>query len=283
MSAMALSLRRASSRASRSAPALLASGSVLALIVVCVAAAPLLAPHDPLALDIARVYQGPSATNPLGTDANGRDLLSRLIFGGRTALVGPLVVSGISTCVGTALAVTAAWKRGWVDTAISRSMDMLFAFPGLLLAILAAATFGKGLMAATFALALSYTPYVGRVLRSAAITHLGMPYITALRANGFGGLHIAYRHVLPNLRPLILSQAAIMFGYSMIDLAAVSFLGLGVQQPTPDWGGMVAAGLPSILSGYPQEALLASALIVVTVVAVNLVAERLGDGTEVKK
>jgi peptide/nickel transport system permease protein len=200
-----------------------------------------------------------------------------LFYGGRTALLGPLIVGIASTALGTSLALLGAWRGGWLDALIARAFDLLFAFPGLLLAILAAATFGKGLLAATAALAISYTPYVGRVVRGAALAHLNKPYIVGLKATGFGGWHITVRHVIPNLRSLILSQSAVMFGYSMMDLAAISFLGLGVQQPTPDWGSMVAEGLPSVLSGFPQEALFASVLIVITVVAVNLLGERLGE------
>jgi peptide/nickel transport system permease protein len=195
-------------------------------------------------------------------------------------LLGPLVVTVLATVAGTGLALLAAWRGGWLDSVISRTFDLLFSFPGLLLAILAAATFGKGLAAAAIALAISYTPYMGRIVRGAATRQVALPYVTALRANGFGGLRVIAAHLLPNVRGLVTSQAAILFGYAMIDLAAVSFLGLGVQQPTPDWGAMVASGLPGILAGHPQEAIYASIAIVLTVACVNLLGERLGDRDE---
>lgn len=268
-------------RVSRSAHASgLVAGAVLLLLVVVSILAPMITSDDPTATDISSLYLGPSAAHWLGTDSNGRDLLSRLLWGGRTALLGPLVVTALATLLGAGLALAAAWRGSWADSLISRTFDLLFSFPGLLLAILAAATFGKGLTAAAIALAISYAPYMGRIVRGAATREVALPYITALRANGFGGPRVILRHLLPNLRPLILSQAAVLFGYAMVDLAAVSFLGLGVQQPTPDWGLMVAEGLPGILAGHPQEAIYSGALIVVVVCCVNLLGDRLGGSND---
>lgn len=270
-----ISLTPASS--TRRPVAMVAAGAVLLLLLAAAALAPLIAPYDPTVTDLTALYQGSSPRHWLGTDSNGRDLLSRLLWGGRTALVGPLVITALATLAGASLALIAAWRGGWVDATISRAFDLLFSFPGLLLAILAAATFGKGLTAAVIALAVSYSPYMGRIVRGAAVRQAALPYVTALRANGFNGRRVITNHLLPNVRPLIVSQAAILFGYAMIDLAAVSFLGLGVQQPTPDWGAMVASGLPGILAGHPQEALYASIAIVLTVACVNLLGERLAD------
>lgn len=254
----------------------LVAGAVLLLLVVVSILAPIITSDDPTSTDITSLYLGPSASHWLGTDSNGRDLLARLLWGGRTAMLGPLVVTALATLLGAGLALVAAWRGRWADSLISRTFDLLFSFPGLLLAILAAATFGKGLSAAAIALAISYAPYMGRIVRGAATREVALPYITALRANGFGGPRVILRHLLPNLRPLILSQAAVLFGYAMVDLAAVSFLGLGVQQPSPDWGLMVAEGLPGILAGHPQEAIYSGALIVVVVSCVNLLGDRLG-------
>lgn len=268
-------------RARRRAPSAgLFGGALLVVLVVASLLAPVLTSQDPTATDLSNLYLGPSASHWLGTDSNGRDLLARLLWGGRTALLGPLIVTALSTLLGGMLALMAAWRGGWVDSVISRAFDLLFSFPGLLLAILAAATFGKGLTAAALALAISYAPYMGRIVRGAATRQVALPYVTALRANGFSGMRVMLAHLLPNLRPLILSQAAVLFGYAMIDLAAVSFLGLGVQQPTPDWGLMIAEGLPGILAGHPQEAIFASVMVIIAVSCINLLGERLGDGQE---
>lgn len=280
MSSLAASLgigTRAPRRARRPRAVVLGACIVLGVLAAVALLAPLLAPHDPVVTELGQIYAGPSPSHLLGADSNGRDIFSRLIYGGRTALLGPLTVMVASTVLGVALASIAAWRGGWVDAVISRTFDLLFAFPGLLLAILAAATFGKGLTAAVIALSISYIPYMGRLVRGSAMREVSLPYVTALKSNGFGGTRIITRHLLPNLRPLIISQAAVLFGYAMIDLAAVSFLGLGVQQPTPDWGAMVAGGLPGVLAGHPQESLFAAVMIVVTVAAVNLLGERLGD------
>jgi peptide/nickel transport system permease protein len=237
--------------------------------------APLIAPQSPTAVDLLHPYASPSAAHLLGTDATGRDLLSRLIWGSRTALLGPLVVVGVATIAGTGLALLGAWNRGPVDTVISRALDIIFAFPGLLLAVLATATLGFGLSAAVIALSISYTPYIARVIRSEAIRQRGLPYIDAGLAQGYPGTRMAFRHLLPNLTALIIGQVTLSFGYAMVDLSAVSYLGLGVQPPTADWGAMVASGQDSILAGYPAESLSAGACIVITVVAFTLVGDAL--------
>jgi peptide/nickel transport system permease protein len=243
------------------------------MMVVVALFAPLLAPYDPLQIDLSNVTQGSTAVHPLGTDQAGRDILSRLMYGTRSSLLGPLGVVVVSTVLGVLAGVTAAWRGGFVDTAISRTSDLLFAFPGLLLAILAVSLFGAGLVAPVIALAIAYTPYVARLARSAAIVERDRPYIAACRVQGFGGLAICIRHLVPNIAPVILAQATIDFGYALIDLAALSYLGLGMQPPEPDWGVMVSEGQASILRGAPQQALWAGAAIVVAVVAFNLIGE----------
>jgi peptide/nickel transport system permease protein len=164
-----------------------------------------------------------------------------------------------------------------VDATVSRFLDMLFAFPGVLLAILAIAMFGAGLPAAIVALGLAHLPYIARVTRAAALRERELPYVDALRVHGFSSFEICWRHLLPNLAPLIIAQATVSFGYVMVDLAAISFLGLGVQPPSADWGVMVASGEPAILAGHPQQSLYAGILIVITVCAFTILGERLAD------
>ncbi|MEU4421994.1 ABC transporter permease [Actinoplanes sp. NPDC024001] len=252
-----------------------AAGTVC-LVVVCVAiAAPWLAPHDPNAVNPLNAYAPASAQHLLGTDDLGRDLLSRLIHGARTSLTGPLIVVLAAGTVGSTLAITAAWFGGWFDNLISRALDVLFAFPGLVLAITVAALFGTGFVTPVAALSLAFVPVIARVMRAAALRERSLPYIEALRVQGFSGWHICLRHLLPNLAPLLVVQAAIGFGYAMIDLAAISFLGLGLQPPSADWGLMIANGQPSILAGFPQQSVAAAVAVVVTVVAFTALAERL--------
>lgn len=245
--------------------------------------APLLAPSDPNQASILEQYQSPSSAYPLGTDLSGRDLLSRLIWGSRTALLGPLIIVLISTPVGVSLAILAAWRGGWLDTVISRAIDVTFAFPGLLLAIVAAAVFTPSLLVAAVALSVAYTAYTARVVRSEAIRQRNQPYVEALWAQGQSTAAICWRHLLPNLMPLILAQLTLSFAYATVDIATVSFLGLGVQPPTADWGTMVAEGQTGIQEGYPQESLYASACLVVLILAVSVVGDYLTDRAERRK
>jgi peptide/nickel transport system permease protein len=156
-------------------------------------------------------------------------------------------------------------------------MDILFAFPAILLAVLTAAVFGTGLTAPTIALAIAYTPYIARVLRSAALRERARDYIAAGEVQGLSAWAICFRHLLPNLSELVVAQATLVFAWAMVDLASISFLGLGVQAPTADWGVMVSSGETGVLQGYPLESILAGLCIVLVVVAVNLLGERLAD------
>jgi peptide/nickel transport system permease protein len=253
--------------------------AVCALFIVAITLvalfAPLLAPDNPNTVDILARYQGPSAQHLLGTDSLGRDLLSRLIYGSRLSLLGPFLIIVIATVSGTFLAIVSAWVGGLFDNVVSRILDILFAFPGLILAMLAVALFGAGLIAPVIALSLAYLPYIARVLRSGAIRERTLPYIDACYAEGLPTRTIAARHLLPNIMPLVLVQATLSFGYALVDLAAISYLGLGVQPPSAEWGLMVANGQSSILSGHPQESIYAGLMIVLTVVAFNLLGDRL--------
>jgi peptide/nickel transport system permease protein len=255
----------------------LVAGCVLAAVTVVALFAPLLAPHDPNAVDFAHVFSGPSGLHLLGTDESGRDLLSRLITGSRTSLLGALIVDGVAAVAGSLLAVLSAWIGGWFDLAVGRLVDLLFAFPGLLLAILATAVFGPSLQTVALALALSYVPYTARVVRSEALRQRHLPYIESAWAQGQPSRRIIRRHLLPSLLPLIIAQTTVSFGYATIDVAALSYLGLGVQPPTADWGTMVASGQTNIVTGHPQESLYAGACLVIVVVAFTIIGDALGE------
>jgi peptide/nickel transport system permease protein len=249
--------------------------AIIGLAVLLAIFGPLLAPQDPNASNLTDAFVGPVSGHALGFDSQGRDLLSRLLTGARTSMAGPSLVVAVSVLAGAVLAVAAAWRGGWVDSAISTTLDILFAFPAILLAILAAAVFGTGLTAPTLALAIAYTPYIARVLRSAALRERAREYIAACEVQGLSALAICARHLVPNMLPLIVAQATLTFGYAMVDFAAISYIGLGVQPPTADWGVMVASGQSGVLQGYPAESLSAGLCIVLVVVAVNLLGERL--------
>ncbi|MDX6364932.1 MAG: peptide/nickel transport system permease protein [Nocardioidaceae bacterium] len=251
--------------------------SALVLLVALTAAVvgPYVTPSDPNLPNLSLDFVSPSGGHVLGYDFQGRDVFSRLLAGAQSSLLGPLMVVTIGIVTGVVLALVSTWRGGALDTVISSALNILFAFPAILLAVLATAVFGAGLTAAALALAVAYTPYVARVLRGAALRERNRPYVAALEVQGASATAICLRHLLPNLGSLIVAQATILFGYAMVDLAAISFLGLGVQPPAANWGVMIAENQQGIPQGYPLPALVAGSAIVLVVIAVNLLGERL--------
>lgn len=248
---------------------------VIALAVLVAILSPLLTPDNPNLGQIGQVYLGISPSHLLGTDGQGYDIFSRLMAGSRDSLLGPLAVALMATSVATILATIAAWSRGFVDTGISAMTNVLFAFPGVILAILAATVLGASLTAAVCALTIAYVPAVTRVLRSAAVMVREQTYISALEIQGYSSLTICIRHLIPNMSALIVAEFTLLFGFSMVDLSAISYLGLGTQPPHSDWGVMVAEGQTGILAGQPGEALAAGITIFVIVLAFTLLGERI--------
>src|SRR5262245_17809497 len=246
------------------------------LLVVTLAAifAPIVAPQDPNALNLLDGLQDPSWAHLLGQDASGRDLLSRLIWGARLSLLGPCAVVALSLAVGVPLGVVAGWRGGFVDTVVSRVSDALLAFPPLLLAIVIAAAFGAGFVTAIVAIAITYVPLLARVVRGLVLVEREKPYVEAFRCHGFGTFALVSKHVYPNVSAKVSVQAAVSFGYALIDLAALSFLGLGVQPPTSDWGSMLAEGRSSLLIN-PTEVIVVALTIALTVLSINVLGDAL--------
>ncbi|WP_306318162.1 MULTISPECIES: ABC transporter permease [unclassified Streptomyces] len=253
---------------------LIGAGVVVALVVLAAVCAPLLAPYDPETVDPMAVYQGSSGAHWLGTDDTGRDILSRILYGARLSLLAPAVVTLAASVVGTALAVSAAWLGGWYDRGVSSALNVVFGFPGLILAVVGAAVFGAGLQVAVVTLSVAYLPYVARTVRGAALREVHLPYVSALRMLGVPGRRICLRHLVPALLPLVLVQVTVSFGYTLLDVAAFSFIGLGAQPPTAEWGLMVAQGASGVLAGRAEQSLYAGLVIVVFVIACTL----LGNG-----
>jgi peptide/nickel transport system permease protein len=264
-------------------PAGIASAVVIAVATVVALIGPLLAPFSPVLPNLALAFIGPTGGHLLGFDFEGRDVLSRLLAGAQSSMLGPLAVVVGAMLAGVLFAVISAWRRGAVDAVISSGLDILFAFPGILLAVLAAAVFGAGLWAAAISLAIAYMPYVARVLRGAALKERSQAYVAALEVQGASATSICVRHIIPNIMPLIVAQATILFGYAMVDLAAVSFLGLGVQPPAANWGVMISENQVGIPQGYPLPALAAGACIVAVVIAFNVLGERLFEQAQARR
>ena len=250
---------------------------VLGVLTFAAIFAPWVAPYDPDQVDLAAVYASPSSAHWLGTDALGRDILSRMMYGARTALLAPLIVVISSTIIGVLLGLLAGWRGGWVDSVLGRIFDVVFAFPSLLIAIMAVALFGKGLVAPVIAMSIAYAPFVARLTRSLVASERSRPYVSAYRVQGFSGGWIATRRVLPNVTPIVGAQSTLNFGYVLAELAALSFLGLGVQAPTADWGAMINEAQAGLLGGHVLPAIVPAVAVVIAVVAVNVIGEELSD------
>lgn len=248
--------------------------AALALLLVVISVfAPYLAPNDPLKSNLAHALQGRSAEFPLGTDQLGRCLLSRLLYGARTSLKMAFCLVGIVLVVGTAIGTVAGYLRGRVDTIIMRISDVFLAFPGLVFAIAIAGVLGASLMNVVIALAaVSWTKYT-RVSRSLVMAVREKDYILAAKMGGAKQYQIILRYILPNIIPALIVMAAMDIGVMMLEISALSFLGLGAQPPTPEWGYMLSEGRNNLqtelwLMIYPGIA------IFITVMIFNL----LGDG-----
>lgn len=255
------------------------SGTVAALVLLALVllsvCAPVILPYDPNFPDLLGALHPPEPAHWLGTDALGRDILTRLIWGVRVTLLGPFLIISLSTVVGTALALTAAWAGGRVDTVVSWILDVLFAVPGIVFGLIAVAIFGPSLFTVVMGLAISYVPYVARVVRGAALRERNMPYVEAAWLQGNSGFAITWTQILPNVQPIIIAQAVSSLGFAVIDLAALSFLGLGVQPPTADLGLMVKTGFDSVMRGQPAEAVTAGLLITVVIWCITIIGDRL--------
>jgi len=252
--------------------ALIGAIIVLTLFIVIIFA-PLIAPLDPLDGTLSDSLQGPNSHYLLGADKNGRDVFSRLIYGTRTALGAALGVVLISEFIGVPLGIWAAYRGGWIDEGITRVWDMLLAFPPLLLSFAVVAAFGPSLTHVVISLGILYVPFISRVVRGVTLVQKEMTYTEAARAMGYGQFRIIFRHILPNCISQIIVVSSLDLAYALLDIAALSYLGLGVQPPTPDWGAMLSEG-QLVLLNSPHLALAAGIAILVAVLGFNL----LGDG-----
>ncbi len=260
---------------------------VFVLIVLLAILAPVLAPHDPTAqsraaLLVPPVWQeGGQAAFLLGTDAVGRDVLSRLLFGAQYSLFIGVVVVVLAVSTGVVVGLIAGYFRGWVDTVIMRVMDVILAFPSLLLALVLVAILGPGLTNAMIAIALVLQPHFVRLTRASVMAEKEREYVVAARVVGAGPIRLMFKTILPNcLGPLIV-QATLSFSSAILDAAALGFLGLGAQPPTPEWGTMLAEAREFVLRAW-WVVTLPGLAILVTVLAINLVGDGLRDALDPK-
>jgi len=257
-------------------------GAVIVFVALAAAlAGPSLAPHDPTAQDLSRRLEGPSLAHPFGLDELGRDILARILAGARISLLVGLSVVGVSSILGTLFGSLAGYYGGRVDDAISRVVDVLMAFPGILLAIALVAVLGPSL--GNVILALSVIGWVGyaRLVRGQALRARELEFVQAARALGAGSGRIVVRHVLPGALPAVVVQATLGMGGAIIAEAALSFLGLGVQPPTPSWGTMLDAGR-SHLFDAPHLTIFPGLAIALLVLGFNFLGDGLRDRVDPK-
>jgi peptide/nickel transport system permease protein len=248
------------------------AGLILVAGAVCAIAGPALAPYEPGAQDLLSPLQSTSSQHWLGTDNLGRDELSQLMVGSRTALEGPIIIAGVSMAFGVVLGLFAGYLGGIVDTVISRWVDVMYSLPSLLVAIVVVGVLGGGYWVGVLVMTILFIPFNTRLIRSAALEQRGRPYVEAALLLGLSRRRIAFRHIFPMLLPLIATTTVLDFAFALVSLSGLSFLGLGVPPGAPDWGRMLAEGIPfifenSLLTIVPGVA------IALTATSVNL----LGD------
>jgi ABC-type dipeptide/oligopeptide/nickel transport system permease subunit len=249
------------------------SAIFLFLVVIAALLAPWIAPYDPVKVDIPSRLIAPSGEHWFGTDEFGRDLFSRVIYGGRPVLITGVLSVLAALLVGTVIGTMAGYRGGWLDELLMRAMDIMLSFPAILLAILIVAALGVGLTNTVIAVSFSMIPTFARLARSIVLTLIHEQYVLASQSVGAPNLAILLRHILPNMSPPLIVQATAMLAIAISYASALSFLGLGVEPPTADWGLMVSEGQRLIFDAiwipfFPGLA------ITLTVLSVNY----LGDG-----
>jgi dipeptide transport system permease protein len=261
--------------------------AVFAVLVVVALAAPVLAPYSPTEqfrdhlLVPPAFAEGGDSRFLLGTDPVGRDILSRLIYGARFSLFIGVVVVTLSLVGGIVLGLVAGYFRGWVDVVIMRVMDVILAFPSLLLALVMVAILGPGLLNAMIAIAVVLQPHYVRLTRASVLAERNRDYVTAARVAGAGPLRLMFVTILPNCMAPLIVQAALSFSNAILEAAALGFLGMGAQPPTPEWGTMLAEAREYILRAW-WVVTFPGLAILVTVLAINLMGDGLRDALDPK-
>lgn len=253
-------------------PSVAVSIAFLALVALCAVAPGLLAPLDPARIQADEALQGASSAHLLGTDDLGRDILSRVVAGARSAIIGPMVVAVATVVLSTALALAAGYYGGRVDGVIGRAADLVYAVPALILAIVVVGLFGGGYALAVAVLVVFNTPTALRILRATVIEHRRLPYVEAAETLGVPPRTVMLRHLLPNLEPMIVTTVFLGFTYGMVELSALSFLGLGVPPGSSDWGRMLSENRVQVFQNV-WAALAPGIALVGTVIAANLVGD----------
>jgi peptide/nickel transport system permease protein len=249
---------------------------ILVLVVGAALFARLIAPYSPIDEAFTAQLQPPSLAHLFGTDEFGRDIFSRVVYGSRIALSVGGIADGIALVSGVVLGILAGYFGGWVDSAVMRTIDVMLAFPYLLLAMIVVAILGPSLTNAMIAIGVVYMPQFARVVRSAVLGIREQEFVEAAGAIGARWLRVLARHILPNILSPIIVMATLTVGFTIVETAGLSFLGLGASPPTPEWGSMLATGRSYMLTA-PWIATFPGVAILVTVIGFNLVGDGLRD------
>jgi peptide/nickel transport system permease protein len=254
---------------------------IVALLTILAVFAPWIAPYAPDATDPAISLSAPSLAHIMGTDQLGRDMFSRVAFGARLSMVVSIAAVSISVVAGTLIGLLTGYLRGTTDTLAMRLMDMLLAFPGLILALVFAAVLGPGVKSVIIAVGVAGVPTFARVTRGAVMSVAAEDYVTAARSIGATSGRIMFRHVLPNVVGPIMVLATLYLAFAVLTAASLSFLGVGVQPPTAEWGAMVNDGRDVVVVGW-WVSFFPSFMILLFVLAVNLMGDVLRDRLDVQ-
>jgi peptide/nickel transport system permease protein len=258
-------------------PALAFAVSMLAVLVFLALFGPLVWPKDPLALDVGASLQAPSWQHPMGTDDVGRDVFARFNQGAQISLAVGAVVVLIGAMVGGVIGLVAGVFGSWTDGILMRTMDAILAFPPLILAMAVTVGLGAGLVTASLGIIITTIPYYARLLRSDVLRLRSQPFVEAAAAIGASPRRIIFRHIAPHTMPTLLIQGAAVFGYAILSLAALGFVGLGVQIPTPEWGTMITSGLNFALTGQWWISVFPGIGVLAAVTATSIIADRARD------
>lgn len=252
---------------------------ILTLVTLAAILAPNLTPYEPTAMNTSLRFQPPGQHHLMGTDQFGRDLFTRVLFGGRVSLTVGIISVGLAAILGTIIGLTSGYYGGWWDLAVSRVMDVLFAFPAVLLAIAIMAVLGQNVTNVMIAIGIVNTPIFARVIRASAISIRVQLFVEAAEALGASSPHIIARHVLPNCLPSLVVQTTVAFAWAVIAEAALSFLGLGTRPPTPSWGLMLNEGR-NVMEYAPWQPIFSGLAIMVTVFSLNVLGDGLRDALD---
>jgi peptide/nickel transport system permease protein len=268
-------------RSSR-APLLIVGLSVawIVMITIFCLVGSAIAPYSAVAQNLSIGMAGPTAQHWLGTDALGRDVLSIIIVGARTAVIGPAIIAVVSMTIGSALGLLAGYYGGHTDTVIMRWADVMYALPGLIVAIVVVGVTGGGYWLAVLVITILSIPYDARIVRAATLDQRGRPYVEAAKLLGVRDRVLLARHIFPNVLPIELANAFLTFAFSLVTLASLSFLGLGVPPGTPDWGRLLADSYER-LSDNALASIAPGVMLVLTAASASIVGdwlyERLSD------